>query len=77
MSALSLPPPPWMTEDLVLLEAQARRFMAAEFVPHLDRWHEQGMYDREAWTKAGAAGLLCAAIPENMAAGAAASPTRR
>jgi len=53
-----------MTEDLVLLEDQARRFMDAEFVPHLDRWNEQGMYEREVWTKAGKAGLLCAAMPE-------------
>jgi acyl-CoA dehydrogenase len=53
-----------MTEDLVLLEDQARRFIDAVFVPHLDRWNEQGMYEREVWTKAGAAGLLCAAMPE-------------
>jgi acyl-CoA dehydrogenase len=64
MSPLNLPRPPWMTEDLVLLEDQARRFMDAEFVPHLDRWNEQGMYEREVWTKAGAAGLLCASMPE-------------
>src|SRR5580692_9656239 len=64
MSPLNLPRPPWMTEDLVLLEDQARRFMDAEFVPHLDRWNEQGMYEREVWTQAGAAGLLCASMPE-------------
>src|SRR5580704_1581391 len=64
MSPLDVPRPGWMTEDLVLLEDQARRFIDAEFVPHLDRWNEQGMYEREVWTKAGAAGLLCAAMPE-------------
>ena len=64
MSVLNLPPSGWMTEDLVLLEEQARRFIAAEYVPHLDTWNEQGMYDREVWTKAGSAGLLCPAIPE-------------
>lgn len=64
MDVLNLPRPTWMTEDLVLLEEQARKFFASECVPHLDRWHEQGMYDREIWTKAGAAGLLCAGIPE-------------
>src|SRR4051794_3693786 len=64
MDAVSLPRPAWMTEDLVLLEEQARRFIAAEYVPHLDRWAEEGMYDREVWTKAGAAGLLCPALPE-------------
>jgi len=64
MTALNVARPAWMTEDLVLLEEQARRFMRAEFTPHVDRWHEAGTYDRDTWTKAGAAGLLCAAMPE-------------
>ena len=59
MDVLNLPRPAWMTEDLVLLEEQARRFIAAEFAPHIDRWHEAGIYEREVWNKAGAAGLLC------------------
>jgi acyl-CoA dehydrogenase len=53
-----------MTEDLVLLEEQARRFIADEYVPHLDQWHEDHFYPREVWTKAGAAGLLCPSMPE-------------
>jgi acyl-CoA dehydrogenase len=53
-----------MTEDLVLLEEQARRFIAAEFAPQVERWNEAGMYEREVWTKAGEAGLLCASMPE-------------
>src|SRR6266540_2837567 len=64
MNVINLPRPGWMTEDLVLLEEQARRFIATEYVPHLDTWNEQGMYGREVWTKAGSAGLLCPAIPE-------------
>jgi acyl-CoA dehydrogenase len=64
MDILNVPRPGWMSEDLVLLEEQARRFIEAEFVPHLDRWHDEGMYEREVWTKSGAAGLLCASIPE-------------
>jgi long-chain-acyl-CoA dehydrogenase len=64
MNALNLPRPPWMTEDLVLLEDQAARFMQTEFVPHIDKWHDEHMYPREVWTKAGQAGLLCASIPE-------------
>ena len=64
MTAIDLPRPAWMTEDVVLLEEQARRFMQSEFTPHLERWNQQGMYERETWTKAGAAGLLCAAMPE-------------
>jgi acyl-CoA dehydrogenase len=64
MDAVTLPRPSWMTEDLVLLEEQVRRFMAAEFVPQLERWNEDGMYERAVWTKAGEAGLLCAGIPD-------------
>ena len=64
MDAVNLPRPAWMTEDLVLLEEQAGRFMHTEFVPHLDKWHDEHMYPREVWTQAGAAGLLCASMPE-------------
>src|SRR5689334_1098027 len=64
MDALNLPRPAWMSEDLVLLEEQARRYIADEFVPNLDRWHEAHIYDRDVWNKAGEAGLLCASMPE-------------
>ncbi len=64
MAVLDLPPATWMSDDVVMLEEQARRFIAAEYVPQLDAWNERGMYEREVWTKAGAAGLLCPAIPE-------------
>jgi len=61
---LNLPRPAWMTEDVALLDEAARRFAAAEFAPHLEKWHEDHFYPREVWTKAGAAGLLCASMPE-------------
>jgi acyl-CoA dehydrogenase len=64
MDILNVPRPDWMTEDLVLLEEQARRFMGAEFAPHIERWNEEGIYDRAVWKKAGEAGLLCASMPE-------------
>jgi acyl-CoA dehydrogenase len=64
MNVLNVPRPAWMTEDLVLLEEQSRRFFAAEFVPHLEAWNEDGIMDRAMWNKAGAAGLLCASMPE-------------
>lgn len=64
MDPLNLPRPSWMTEDLVLLEEQARRFIASELVPHVETWHEQGMMDRKVWNELGAAGLLLAGIPE-------------
>jgi acyl-CoA dehydrogenase len=64
MDILNVPRPDWMSEDLVLLEEQARRFITAEFAPHIERWNEEGIYDREVWKKAGEAGLLCASMPE-------------
>jgi acyl-CoA dehydrogenase len=64
MDVLNLPRPTWMSEDLVLLEDQARRFLATELVPHVERWHADGIMDRAVWNKLGAAGLLCAGIPE-------------
>lgn len=35
------------------------RFMKAEVEPHAERWREQGMVDRDIYTKAGEQGLLC------------------
>src|SRR5262249_30170616 len=45
-----------------------------EFVPHLDTWNRAGMYERSAWTRAGAAGLLCPAGPEAYGGGGGAAP---
>jgi acyl-CoA dehydrogenase len=42
----------------------ARRFFEREIMPHHERWEEQGFVDREAWLKAGEAGLLCMSMPE-------------
>lgn len=64
MDSLQIPRPAWMTEDLVMLEEQARRFLANELVPHVEKWSEDGMMERSAWDKLGQAGLLCAGIPE-------------
>jgi acyl-CoA dehydrogenase len=69
MNPLNLPRPAWMTEELVLLEDQADRFLKAEFTPYVDKWHDDKMMPREAWTKAGQAGLLCAMIPEEYGGG--------
>jgi acyl-CoA dehydrogenase len=69
MSVLDVPRPGWVTEDVALLEEQTRRFIANEYVPQIERWNECGMYDREVWSKAGAAGLLCPAIPEEYGGG--------
>jgi hypothetical protein len=44
MNPLNLPRPAWMTEELVLLEDQADRFLKNEFVPHIEKWHEEKIF---------------------------------
>jgi acyl-CoA dehydrogenase len=58
-----------MSEDLEILSAQTRRFLAKEFVPHRERWDREGIVDRGAWMRAGEAGLLCASIPTEYGGG--------
>jgi acyl-CoA dehydrogenase len=55
---------PWENEEHEMLRDGAARYIESEFVPELERWIGQGMVDREAWNKAGEAGLLCASVPE-------------
>jgi acyl-CoA dehydrogenase len=51
-------------EDVKIFRESARRFFERECVPHVARWEDEGIVDREIWNKAGAAGLLCAMIPD-------------
>jgi acyl-CoA dehydrogenase len=53
-----------MSEEMDILSDAARKFFERECVPHYDRWEEAGLVDRDVWRKAGAAGLLCAEMPE-------------
>ena len=41
-----------------------RRFLEKEVAPHHARWEDEGYVDRDIWTKAGEAGLLCTSMPE-------------
>jgi acyl-CoA dehydrogenase len=52
------------TPEQDMFRDQVRRFFEKEFLPHLDRWEEQGIADRDMWNKCGAAGLLCPTVPE-------------
>ena len=45
--------------DHEMFRASVRRFVDAELAPHALAWDEAGIVPREAWRKAGAAGLLC------------------
>ncbi len=55
--------------ELALFRETARRFFAAEVVPHIAAWRSAGMVAREAWRRAGAAGLLCASMPVEFGGG--------
>lgn len=50
--------------DHELFRDAVRRFMQKEISPHVDRWREQGMVDRDAYLKAGAQGYLLMWAPE-------------
>ncbi|MEM8501068.1 MAG: acyl-CoA dehydrogenase family protein [Pseudomonadota bacterium] len=54
----------WVNDELRILHDSALRFTLAEFAPHRERWEKQGKCDRQAWSDAGAAGLLGASVPE-------------
>jgi acyl-CoA dehydrogenase len=54
---------PWLNEELLVLRDAARKFFTTELGPHQARWEEQGIVDRDAWTKTGAAGFLLAEMP--------------
>ena len=60
---------PWLNEELEILQDAVAKFYQKEFVPHNARWNEQGHVDRDAWNKAGEAGLLCASISEEYGGG--------
>ena len=45
-------------EEHEMFRDSVRSFMSNEIGPHSDRWHEQGIVDREAFLKAGEQGLL-------------------
>ncbi|GAA4815086.1 acyl-CoA dehydrogenase family protein [Tomitella cavernea] len=55
---------PWETEEHKALRAHAAEFFRREATPHQKRWADQHMVDRDLWTKAGSAGLLCPGLPE-------------
>jgi acyl-CoA dehydrogenase len=66
MPAIQVPTARWRDdEELEIFDRSVREFFAREATPEkLAKWRENGVVDREMWTKAGAAGLLCVAGPE-------------
>jgi long-chain-acyl-CoA dehydrogenase len=46
------------TEEQHMFRDAYRKFLASEIVPHMERWREAGIVDREAFLKAGEQGFL-------------------
>ncbi|MBL8579991.1 MAG: acyl-CoA dehydrogenase family protein [Mesorhizobium sp.] len=63
-SILNLPSPAWRGEDVGMLYDMATRFLSDEVLPRYGEFEDNGVVDRACWEKAGAAGLLCASMPE-------------
>jgi acyl-CoA dehydrogenase len=61
---LGLPAPAWKADEVGMLYDMAQRFMSEEIAPRYDEFEKNEMVDRASWEKAGAAGLLCASMPE-------------
>lgn len=61
---LGVPKPEWKTDDVVMLQEMAAKFLEAEVLPHYDRFEKQEIFDRSVWELAGQNGLLCASMPE-------------
>lgn len=55
---------PWMTEELDMLRATARRFFETEVTPQANKWRQQHYIDKSVWLKAGELGLVGVSFPE-------------
>ncbi|MGB6119510.1 MAG: acyl-CoA dehydrogenase family protein [Mesorhizobium sp.] len=63
-TVLDLPKPAWASDDVAMLYDMATRFLGDEIAPRYDEFEKAEIFDRASWEKAGAAGLLCASMPE-------------
>jgi acyl-CoA dehydrogenase len=54
----------WEDDDATQFRDAVRRFLAAEAIPHDERWREQKLVDRAFWRQAGELGFLCPSLPE-------------
>jgi acyl-CoA dehydrogenase len=60
---------PWMNDDLRVFRKTVRQFIQEELTPNQTRWRQQHRPDAEAWTKAGATGILLTDVPEKYGGG--------
>ena len=62
---------PFYDDDHEAFRATVRQFVAREVVPNVAKWDEARLVDRDLFTKAGSAGLLGTAVPEEYGGGGA------
>ena len=60
---ISLSQAPRTGDALRSFRSTIRAFVQNEFAPHQDRWRQQQYPDADAWSKAGAAGMLLSDVP--------------
>lgn len=51
-------------EEHEMFRKSVRHFVETEITPNHSKWEKEGKVSREAWLRAGKAGILCCAIPE-------------
>jgi alkylation response protein AidB-like acyl-CoA dehydrogenase len=54
----------WVQDEHKMFAESCARFMTDELTPNQDKWAAQGMVDRDFWLKAGEAGIMAGAVPE-------------
>jgi len=59
----------WVTDEARMFRTSVRQFIQKELVPQQARWREQQRPDAEAWTAAGAAGMLLPDVPDSYGGG--------
>jgi long-chain-acyl-CoA dehydrogenase len=52
------------TPDHEAFRQTVRSWLQKEAVPHIARWDEQGIVDKDIWVKGGEVGMLCPTVPE-------------
>jgi acyl-CoA dehydrogenase len=63
-SILGLPKPQWAADEVGMLYDMSVRFLSDEIASRYDEFEKNEIVDKDSWRKAGAAGLLCASVPE-------------
>ena len=66
---ISLSQPPRTSDTLRAFRSTVRTFVQTEFAPHQDRWRQQQFPGVDAWTKAGAVGMLLRDVPAEYGGG--------